>query len=564
MVRDEGIDSAECRAALEQLLDSEVLSGSRRLSEFCAYSGQAAMDGRSELEQYEIARDVLGRDSDFNPYEDAAVRKLATQLRHKLEEYYSGLGSTSPVVISLPRRSYVLRFRRRGDADAGAPRESPAQDSADLDEALPETPARDHQQTATRPPDAPLRPRHWKWLLAGFLLGVLPLLGWKWLARLRTLDSLAVAGNAPRFVSTIIETREGDFSGRDIDVVPGAVQLGPPLGECEDAMVRLKFTAEYTNQQAGLMAMYDPDNYVRIGQHFKNRPMLEFGFEWNGSYEGPLSTYLYDPAGQLLQSRWFALRRNGTRYTSYISSDGLGWTPFGKPVAPPDRRDDPRAAIYALNGRSVSPSASAKFDHFGVGIAFHDRPDGPFELNPSSAWRQAWICRSEASASIREGVLQVGFARDAIGCSWSLRHDVPDGDWAISALIDFEPVAGSSFGIEIDGVKSPVALTRRDLDGRSIQLEQRDDRDARIDDFLGSPPVLLRLEKRSGVVRGSISRDLETFIELPGTVSTSELGELRSVGLTGSIAHWTDPENRPPARVYWVRLETLHPDFLSR
>ncbi|MCZ2156351.1 MAG: hypothetical protein LC114_21020 [Bryobacterales bacterium] len=434
----------------------------------------------------------------------------------------------------------------------------PAPDTIEAYDTLPDVPPPERIPSTERSIHTSIHGIHWRWLLAGIMLGAIPLLGWIWMSRLSAPDSRAVADTVNRFGSIVIRTSEGDFRGKDFDIAPDAVQIGPTLDEGEDAMVRLRFTPEYTNQQAGLMAMYDPDNYVRVGQHFKNRPMLEFGFEWNGSYNrDPLSTYLFDPMGQLGQARWLALRRNGVHYTSYISSDGLSWAPFGKPVAPPDRLDDPRAAIYALNGRSSSPPTSAEFDQFGVGMAFHHRPDGPFETPESSAWRQSRNCKSEVSAVIREGTLQVGFARDAIGCSWSLTHGVPEGDWALSALIDFEPVAGSSFGVEIRGAKSPVSVTRRDLDGRSIQLEQVDDRDVRIDDFQGSPPVLLRIEKRNGMIRGSVSRDLETFVALPGAVPISELGEIRSLGLVGSIAHWTDPESRPAARVYWVRLESL-------
>lgn len=553
MIRDRGPEIDECRAALEKVLDSETLSGSRRLSAFCVYSAEAAFAGREEIEQYEIAREVLGRDTDFNPYEDAAVRKLATQLRHKLAEYYAGLGKSDPVVISLPHRSYVLRFRRHSEGTQEA-----IEEPAEIEESGPLTTADHDIPESSEPPSVqpPMHTSGWRWLAVGVVLGAVPLL--VWMGWMRASLPPTAAGSALRPGSIVIETAEGDLRGKEIDIAPGAVQLGPMLGKGEDAIVRLRFTPEYSTQQAGLMAIYDADNYIRLGQHFKNRPMLEFGFEWKGIYEQPLSLYLYDPFGQLGRSRWLSLRRDGNRYASYTSENGFAWTPFGNPVTMPDRADDPHVAIYAFNGRSSSLPARAEFDQLGAGIAFHHRQEGPFRPAPSDSWQQRVDCENGMSTVVEGGTLQLVFAPGSIGCNWDLLHAAPPGDWAISALIDFEPAAGSSFGLMVRGTQSFIALTRRDLDGRSIQLERRDDRDTRIDDFLGYPPVLLRLEKRGAVIRGSVSRDFEKFVPLPAEAPVEELGKIRSLGVAGSVAHWTGEGGRPAARVYWIRLETLN------
>ena len=52
----------------------------------------ASLEGRSTVDQYEIAKEVLGRSAEFNPWDDATVRKLATRLRQKLDEYDAGSG----------------------------------------------------------------------------------------------------------------------------------------------------------------------------------------------------------------------------------------------------------------------------------------------------------------------------------------------------------------------------------------------------------------------------------------------------------------------------------------
>ena len=166
------------------------------------------------------------------------------------------------------------------------------------------------------------------------------------------------------------------------------------------------------------------------------------------------------------------------------------------------------------------------------------------------------------SATVSGGLLHVWFPADAVGCEWELMRPPPPGNWALSLLMDFEAVSGSAAGIGVHGSKARTSLMRRDLDGRSIQLQQKNDRDTRIADFPGNPPVLLRLEKSGGLVRASVSRDLETFLPL-GEVAVADLGDIERVGVVTSIAHWTTHENRPPGHIYWVRIEPLTPGFLT-
>jgi hypothetical protein len=163
--------------------------------------------------------------------------------------------------------------------------------------------------------------------------------------------------------------------------------------------------------------------------------------------------------------------------------------------------------------------------------------------------------------TVKDGALEVGFGAEARGCAWYFLRPTPPGDFAVTGLIDFEAVSGSSFGITIQGSKASVSLVRRDLGGRSIQLERMDDNDTRVQDYPGAPPVLLRLEKRGNIIRASISRDHESYRMVPGEVSTNELGEVRRLGLLSTVAHWTSDVVRPPARVYWVLVEPIEPAY---
>jgi hypothetical protein len=312
------------------------------------------------------------------------------------------------------------------------------------------------------------------------------------------------------------------------------------------------------------MAMYDPDNYIRLGPHHKNRALMEFGFERYGIFDGPNSKYEFDPLGQIGGSRWLALRRTGGELTAYLSSDGFAWQRFGSGLSLPKTSGDLHSAIYAFNGRSENPAAQAVFDHFGTGLSFHSRTNEPFRVSEYPGWEVRETCSIASSSSISEGVLRVGFAPEALGCTWALTRPAPLGDWALSALVDFDAVSGSSFGTVAFGSKSNVAFSRRDLNGRSLQLSQKDDNDIRIPDFAGNPPVILRLEKRRNIIRASVSRNLDTFTLLPGVVKATELGNIERLGVVLAVAHWTSKVSRPPAGIYWVRMEPVSPDFLVR
>jgi hypothetical protein len=553
MVIESGIGVDDCRAALEKVLDSAVFSGSRRLSDFCAYAAKAALEGRTELDQYEIADKVLGRATDFNPWDDATVRKLATQLRHKLEEYYAGPGATDRIIVSLPRRSYVLRFRRREEREDEVAPEPLKAVSAESPVVVTESV---HTSKFARLPA-------WGWLAIGMLAGSAPFVVWMLTTRSSLVHGSSLEPPVNAFARIAIDTKRGDMRGPDLDIAPGAVRTGVEIADGEEATVRLRFTPEYPAQQAGLMAMYDANNYVRVGPHFKNRTFLEFGFEVGGIYQGPTSTYAFDPMGEQGVPRWLALRRTGFDYTAYESLDGFKWSPFGARLTLPDRKGAPASAVYAFNGRSSKPSAKAVFDHFGVAVAFHDRTPGPFRAAEFAGWAERGDCKMPISAELLDNVLQVGFAPQAIGCSWSFTRKAPPGDWAFAALVDFEAFSGSSLGVTVRGSKGNTSLSRRDLDGQSLQLQQLNDRDSRIPDFPGAPPVILRVEKRGALIRAGVSRDAATFVPIPGEVSVNDLGEIERVGITTSIAHWTTQGSRPPARIYWMQLESLPPGFLS-
>ena len=528
------IGAQECRDALQKVLDSDLFTGSRRLTDFFTYAANAALEGRTDLNQYEIADKVLGRASDFHPWDDATVRKLATQVRHKLEEYYAGPGASDRIVISLPRRSYVARFRLREEEAVEA---VPVDDEPVPLE--PEKPAQDPAPPATAakedspPPKPPARSwPSWSGILLGALLSGL-LVSAVFLVSSKQAAGRLDPGPVTHPVRIEIETREGDMRGPELDLAPDAVRTAGDISDGEEAVVQLRFTPESPTQQAGLMAMYDPDNFVRLGPHFKNRTFLEFGIEREGAYQRAGSSYLYDPLGQAGLPRWLAIRRHGAEYGGFLSADGFTWSQFGEKLTLAGREQPPRAAIYAFNGRSSSSSSTAIFRDFGVGVQWHNREEGPFHPERLGRWEERSECSHPVVTRIAQGALEVNFAREAVGCSWNLTRAAPPGDWALTALVDFEAVAGSSAGLAIRGSKHAAFVLRRDLGGATLRLEQEMDRDSRIPDFPGTPPVTLRFEKRGDIVRGSVSRDGENFVPIPGQLLWSSLGANPRVGCDG-------------------------------
>src|SRR5665213_1363788 len=112
--RDVGEDpaSVDIRAALERVVTSPEFGKSPQLVSFLRFVVDAALSGHSrQIKAYTIATDGLGRDACFDPQADPIVRVEAGRLRRALEHYYTNGGSNDPLVIELPRGSYVPAFR---------------------------------------------------------------------------------------------------------------------------------------------------------------------------------------------------------------------------------------------------------------------------------------------------------------------------------------------------------------------------------------------------------------------------------------------------------------------
>ena len=99
---------------LQQLLNHEELKRSPILTRFLEHVVLTKLAGREEeIKEYTIATSVLNRPSDFNPQLDAIVRIHASRLRNILVRYYYTAGADAPIVISIPKGSYVPVFEAK-------------------------------------------------------------------------------------------------------------------------------------------------------------------------------------------------------------------------------------------------------------------------------------------------------------------------------------------------------------------------------------------------------------------------------------------------------------------
>lgn len=108
---------------VEKIANSSVLQHSESLCRLLRYLSRYTLDHPGvHLKEYQIATEVFGRPSDFDPQLDSAVRVQVGRLRQKLQEYYHSEGAEDPILLELPKGSYTLSMvhRHAGETDRAA------------------------------------------------------------------------------------------------------------------------------------------------------------------------------------------------------------------------------------------------------------------------------------------------------------------------------------------------------------------------------------------------------------------------------------------------------------
>lgn len=108
------VEPEAVRAQLERVLASETFANAGRHSRLLRYVAERTLAGEGDqLKEYVLGTEVFDRADSYDPRIDTIVRVEARRLRQRLDEYYAKTGSADPVVISIPRGTYVPTFERR-------------------------------------------------------------------------------------------------------------------------------------------------------------------------------------------------------------------------------------------------------------------------------------------------------------------------------------------------------------------------------------------------------------------------------------------------------------------
>jgi hypothetical protein len=164
-------DTETCQALLDRILASPQLKRSMRMRDLLAYVGRRALeDGCEQLHEQEIGTEVFGRPAGYDTSVDNIVRVNATELRKRIDAYFETEGSNEPLVMEIPRGSYIPVFRHR-------PLESPIVEGPGAMVAAAAQDSESHPAIEMHPQLLPLpsplqQGRRWPWIAGTIIAGI--------------------------------------------------------------------------------------------------------------------------------------------------------------------------------------------------------------------------------------------------------------------------------------------------------------------------------------------------------------------------------------------------------
>jgi hypothetical protein len=118
--------ASHSRELLERIAASDQFQKSKRLRDLLLFLGERSLhDPYCTLREQEIGVEVFGRPPDYDTSHDTLVRVHVSQLRKKLQDYFLAEGRKEPLVIEIPKGSYVPVFRPRTEVAENEPRAAP-------------------------------------------------------------------------------------------------------------------------------------------------------------------------------------------------------------------------------------------------------------------------------------------------------------------------------------------------------------------------------------------------------------------------------------------------------
>lgn len=117
---------------IQRIAASPAFQKSARLRDLLLYLAEQALslpatELADHLTEQKIGHAVMGKPADYSPLEDSSVRVHMRQLRLKLHEYFDSSGQSEPLIIEIPRGSYVPIFHSRKSNDETPPQNLPAE-----------------------------------------------------------------------------------------------------------------------------------------------------------------------------------------------------------------------------------------------------------------------------------------------------------------------------------------------------------------------------------------------------------------------------------------------------
>jgi hypothetical protein len=101
-------------AQVDRILTSKGFSGSDPMRNMLLYLASKGAEHPGEaVKEFELATGALGKASSYDPRTDSTVRVVASRLRSKLVEYYAQEGARDPLIVSIPKGSYLLVTTQR-------------------------------------------------------------------------------------------------------------------------------------------------------------------------------------------------------------------------------------------------------------------------------------------------------------------------------------------------------------------------------------------------------------------------------------------------------------------
>jgi hypothetical protein len=128
------LDSGECWALLERIAASPQLRRATRLQELLYYLGKRSLKDHCEtVHEQTVGVEVFGRPDGYDTSADNIVRTSVSELRKRIDAYFSAAGAGEPLIMEIPRWNYVPVFKHRPVNTAASPEFPPVTEAVAIE-----------------------------------------------------------------------------------------------------------------------------------------------------------------------------------------------------------------------------------------------------------------------------------------------------------------------------------------------------------------------------------------------------------------------------------------------